>query len=49
MILIFLVEIIAREYNNEVFFLPVNQYILETFALENNRTIIDNKYYLKCK
>ena len=45
----FLVEIIAREYNNEVFFLPVNQYILETFDLKNNRTIIDNKYYLKCK
>jgi len=45
----FLLDILAKEYNNEIFFLPANQYIYETFDLANNETLDKNEYYLNCK
>ena len=41
-----LVELVAKEYTNEAYFLPINQYVIETFDDENNETRRENKYYL---
>ena len=54
-----LVELISKEYNEEKYFLPINQYLFETFKFktnesfegENNETSeisTENKYYLTC-
>ena len=44
-----LVELLVKEYNDDIYFLPVNQYILETFEGENNTIRYENKYYLTSK
>ena len=41
-----LVQLIVKEYNNEIYFMPVNHYIIETFDGDNNETLVENKYYL---
>ena len=41
-----LVELVTKEYTNEAYFLPINQYVIETFDDENNETRRENKYYL---
>ena len=41
-----LVELIAKEYNNDTYFLPINLYQIETFDGEGNQTFTENKYYL---
>ena len=41
-----LVELVTKEYKDEAYFLPINQYVIETFDGENNETITENKYYL---
>ena len=44
-----LLEIVTKEYNDNIYFLPVNQYIIETFDGENNEIRTENKYYLSSK
>ena len=46
---ILLVEIVTKEYNDNPYFIPINQYILETFDGENNETRKENKYYLSSR
>ena len=41
-----LIEVVTKEFNDDYYYLPVNQYILETFDGENNETRGENKYYL---
>ena len=41
-----LVQLVSKEYNNEIYFMPVNHYIMETFDADNNETLVENKYYL---
>ena len=41
-----LVELVTKENNDDYFFIPINQYIIETFDGENNETRRENKYYL---
>ena len=41
-----LVQLITKEYNNEIYFMPVNHYIIDTFDGENNEPLVENKYYL---
>jgi hypothetical protein len=54
-----LVELISKEYNKEKYFLPINQYLFETFKGKNNESFggeknesseisNENKYYLSC-
>ena len=45
----FLVELVAKEYNQGTFFLPMNQYMFEKFDIENNDALTENKYYLNCQ
>ena len=40
-----LVELVTKEKNNDIYYLPINQYILETFDGNNNETRTENKYY----
>ena len=42
----FLLEILAKEHNNDIYFMPANQYIFETFDGENGEILSENKYYL---
>ena len=44
-----LLEIVTKEYNDDEYFLPVNQYIFETFDGENDEIRTENKYYLSSK
>ena len=44
-----LLEIVTKEYNDNIYFLPINQYIIETFDGENNETRTENKYYLSSR
>ena len=46
---ILLVEIVTKEYTDNSYFLPVSQYILETFDGDNNETRKENKYYLSTR
>ena len=39
-----LVELVTREYNQEIYFLPINQYIFETFDGDNDQIREYNKY-----
>ena len=41
-----LVELVTKEYKDEPYFLPINQYVIETFDGEDNKTLTENKYYL---
>ena len=41
-----LVELVTKENNDDYFFIPINQYVIETFDGENNETRRENKYYL---
>ena len=41
-----LVELVTREYHQEVYYMPVNQYIIETFDDKNNLTRTENKYQI---
>ena len=41
-----LVEIVTKEINDNAYFLPINQYIIETFDDDYNETKTENKYYL---
>jgi hypothetical protein len=41
-----LVELVTREYHQEVYFMPINQYIIETFDDKNNFTRAENKYQI---
>ena len=38
-----LIDLITREYNVEYYFMPINQYIIETFEGKNIREKIDIK------
>ena len=41
-----LVELIVKEYNGDIYFMPINQYMIQTFD-DNNNTIRDkNKYHI---
>ena len=44
-----LIELVTKEYNNDIYFLPINQYTIQTFDGENNTVRRENKYYLSCK
>ena len=44
-----LLELVAKEYNDDNYFLPINQYILETFDGQNDEIRTENKYYLSSK
>ena len=44
-----LVELVTKEYNDNVYFLPINKYILETFDGKNNEIRKENKYYVTSK
>lgn len=44
-----LVELVTKEYNDDRYFVPVNQYILESFDGENNTIRTENKYYISSK
>ena len=44
-----LVEIVTKEKNDNIYFLPINQYILETFDGDNDEIRTENKYYLCSK
>ena len=44
-----LLELVAKEYNDDIYFLPINQYILETFDGQNDEIRTENKYYLSSK
>ena len=46
---ILLVELVTKEYNDDDYFLPINQYILETFDGDNGEVREKNKYYLSSK
>ena len=41
-----LVELVTREYHQEVYYMPVSQYIIETFDDKNNLTRTENKYQI---
>ena len=41
-----LVELVTREYDQEVYFMPINQYIIQTFDDKNNLTRAENKYHI---
>jgi len=41
-----LVEFVTREYHEEVYFMPINQYIIQTFDDKNNLTRDENKYQI---
>ena len=41
-----LVEILAKEYSEETYFMPINQYIIETFDSDNNTIRDKNKYMI---
>ena len=41
-----LVEVLTKEYNQEVYFMPVNMYFLETFDNKNNTIREKNKYHI---
>ena len=41
-----LLEIIVKEKNDDIYYLPVNQYMLQTFDGYNNEIKTENKYYL---
>ena len=41
-----LVELIVKEYNGDIYFLPINQYIIETFDDYNNTIRDKNKYHI---
>jgi hypothetical protein len=41
-----LVELITKENNHNPYFLPINQYVIETFDGENGEILKENKYYL---
>ena len=41
-----LVEFVTREYHQDVYFMPINQYIIETFDDKNNLTRAENKYQI---
>lgn len=45
----FSLDLVSKEYNHEIFFLPTDQYMFETFDLDDNNTFLDNKYYINCK
>ena len=44
-----LLEIVTKENNDNIYFLPINQYIIETFDGENNGIRTENKYYLSSR
>ena len=44
-----LLELVAKEYNDDNYFLPINQYILETFDGQTDEIRTENKYYLSSK
>lgn len=44
-----LVELVTKEYNDDRYFVPINQYILESFDGENNTIRAENKYYISSK
>ena len=41
-----LVELITKEYNQDEYFIPINQYMLDTFDGGNNTIREENRYYL---
>ena len=41
-----LVDLVTKEYTQEIYYIPINQYIQETFDGENNTIKKENKYYL---
>ena len=41
-----LVELVTKEKNHNPYFLPINQYVIETFDGENGEILKENKYYL---
>ena len=41
-----LVELVTKEYNESEYFIPINQYLLETFDGKDNKIRDGNKYYL---
>jgi len=41
-----LVELATKEYNEKEYFIPINQYLIETFDGENKTIREENKYYL---
>ena len=41
-----LVEIVSREYSKDVYFMPINQYIIETFDDKNEKIRDKNQYYI---
>ena len=45
----FLVELVTKENNQNEYFMPINQYIIETFDDLNNRIKNENKYYISVK
>ena len=44
-----LLELVAKEYTDGNYFLPINQYILETFDGQTDEIRTENKYYLSSK
>ena len=44
-----LVEFVVKEYNEDVYFMPINQYIIETFDDYNNTIRDKNKYHIFIK
>ena len=41
-----LVELVTKEYYQDIYCMPINQYILETFNDKNNQTRDENQYYI---
>ena len=41
-----LVDLVSKEYKQDVYFFPINHYLLETFDGKNNSIQKENKYYL---
>ena len=41
-----LVQLVTKEYNNDIYFLLINQYVIETFDDKNGKIRPENKYYL---
>ena len=44
-----LLEIIVKEKNDDIYYLPVNQYMLQTFDGDNGEIRTENKYYLNIR
>ena len=44
-----LVELVSKEYSSEYYFLPINQYIMESFDGDNSLILDKKQYYMSIK